>query len=72
MIKQKWQIKIEDFEDSGWIGQNLAGSHSVYLSVKFNVFTKEAFYFVTKAGIHEIRKDFDEFQLAIDYFNELV
>lgn len=69
----KWQAKKEDFqENGGWIEEDLASSHPVKMALKFNLFSKESFFFVTKAGIHEIRKDFDNFEDALEYFNSLV
>ena len=68
MNGKRWQAKVEDFKD-GWIEEMLAFSHPVKLVVKVNVFTKLVKFTVSDKNGHI---DFDEFEPALEHFNELV
>jgi hypothetical protein len=66
--RRKWQAAIEDFED-GWIEETLAMSAPIKLTLKVNVFTKLVKFVVSdKNGFVK----FDDFELALEHFNELV
>ena len=64
----KWQAKIEDFED-GWIEETLAMSAPIKLALRVNVFTKLIKFVVSDKNGHN---DFNDFEPALEQFNELV